>query len=367
MNKYNSSSVCPKSGIKIHKSDNDYKKDPFTCNAIHNQHIKQNIFTNCNINSSHFVNNEQNVQKKTNQIIDLNIDNYSREDLYELFGISNIILTDEIMKESKKIVLKTHPDKSKLDPKFFLFYSQAYKRLYSIYEFQNKSTKKQGNEVYIAEQENENENNFVLNKMFDEHNSLKKPEDFNKWFNKEFDKYKLEDANENGYGEWLKSNEGISNITNVSKADINSEFEKQKKQIQALNVYKGVNDTYTPMSCGASLMEFNDNFTSGNLFSNDSMGYTDLRQAYVESIIPVTEDDFNKVQKFKNVEEYKNYRNNTDITPLQKEEAERILYFEKKKLDEDNVALAFHYAKQTEKSIKNSNSFWSTLKQLTNK
>ena len=77
-------------------------------------------------------------------------------------------------------------------------------------------------------------------------------------------------------------------------------MKNKKKQIQSLNVYKGVNDNYLPMSCGASLMEMNDNFTSGNIFSNDSMGYTDLRQAYVESIIPVTEDDFNKVKKFKN-------------------------------------------------------------------
>jgi hypothetical protein len=271
------------------------------------------------------------------------------------------------MRESKKIVLKTHPDKSKLEPKYFLFYSQAYKRLYSIYEFQNKSTKNRNDTSYVEQRKNEeNENNLILDTMFDKNNDLKKPENFNKWFNKEFDKFKLEDANAIGYGEWLKSNEGVSSITNVSKADINSEFEKQKKQIQSLNVYKGINDTFSPMSHGTSLMEYNDNFTSGNIFSNDGMGYTDLKQAYIESVIPVTEDDYNKVKKFKNIEEYKNYRNNTDINPLQKEEAERKLYYEKKKLDEENVALAFYYAKQTEKSIENNKTFWASLKQLKN-
>jgi len=345
MNK-NNSSGCPKSGIKIHKSDNDYKKNPFI-----------NITINTNVHG-----------KNTNNVIDLNIDNYSREDLYKLFNISNIILSDEIMRESKKIVLKTHPDKSKLEPKYFLFYSQAYKRLYSIYEFQNKSIKNRNDTNYVDQRKNEeNENKLILKQLFTENKHLEDPENFNQWFNKEFDKYKLEDTNENGYGQWLKSDEGISNITNVSKADINSEFEKQKKQIQSLNVYKGINDTYSPMSCGTSLMEYNDNFTSGNIFSNDGMGYTDLKQAYVESIIPVTEDDYNKVKKFKNVEEYKNYRNNTNITPLQKEEAERKLFYEKQKLDEENVALAFHYAKQTEKAVKHNISFWGTLKQLTNK
>ena len=66
----------------------------------------------------------------------------------------------------------------------------------------------------------------------------------------------------------------------------------------------------------------------------------------------------------KNVEEYKTHRNNVDITPLKKEEAERKLYYEKQKLDEENVALAFHYARQTEKAINNNKSFWGSLKQL---
>ena len=68
MNK-NNSSGCSKSGIKIHKSDNDYKKDPFI-------NINLNNYSNnyCNINSSN-----------TSNCIDLNIDNYSREDLYKLF------------------------------------------------------------------------------------------------------------------------------------------------------------------------------------------------------------------------------------------------------------------------------------------
>jgi len=375
MDKYNSN-VCPKSGIKIHKSDNDYSKDPFV--NYNNKQSNKIIFNTNNPNNTNNTNtsntnntnnpnntNNTNNTKTSNKTIDLNIDNYSREDLYELFGISNIILTDEIMKETKKIVLKTHPDKSKLEPKFFLFYSQAYKRLYRIYEFQNKSTKNRSETNYANERANEeNENNLILKNVFSENKNLETPENFNKWFNEAFDKYKLEDANENGYGQWLKSEEGIANVTNVSKADMNIEFEKQKKQIQALNVYKGVNETYMPMSCGTSLMEYNDNFTSGNIFSNEGMGYTDLKQAYVESIIPVTEDDYNKIKKFKNVEEYKTHRNNVDITPLKKEEAERKLYYEKQKLDEENVALAFQYAKQTEKAMNNNKSFWGSLKQL---
>ena len=65
------------------------------------------------------------------QGVDLEINNYSVEELFGLFHIQH--LDEETMKTAKKIVLKTHPDKSKLDPKYFLFYSQAYRRLFGIY------------------------------------------------------------------------------------------------------------------------------------------------------------------------------------------------------------------------------------------
>ena len=90
------------------------------------------------------------------------------------FCIKSVNLNEHIMKESKKIVLKTHPDKSKLEPKYFLFFSQAYKRLYSIYEFQNKKKIKveDKNEYYDAN------NTELLNKMFDKDKDLKKPKNF---------------------------------------------------------------------------------------------------------------------------------------------------------------------------------------------
>jgi hypothetical protein len=39
---------------------------------------------------------------------------------------------------------------------------------------------------------------------------------------------------------------------------------------------------------------------------DDGLGFTDLRQAYEESVIPVTEEDYNNMPKYKNMNEYKN-------------------------------------------------------------
>ena len=71
------------------------------------------------------------------ETLDLEIENYELQDIVNLFHI-NIPFQEEDLKKAKKLVLKTHPDKSGLKPEIFLFYSKAYKKLYSIWEFTNK-------------------------------------------------------------------------------------------------------------------------------------------------------------------------------------------------------------------------------------
>lgn len=346
---------CTKTGIKIKNTGNDYKADPFA-------------------NVDPFANRVREVErvdvsydKTTYESLDLNIEHYSREELYQLFGFkTSAILTEQNMKEAKKIVLKTHPDKCRLDNKYFVFFSKAYKKLYDIYEFQNKTNSKKTadkNEYY------DSQNGQVLDKMFDMKKDLKDTGNFNKWFNEQFEKHRLEDPVEHGYGNWLKSDDDIVfTPQNINKDSMAREMEKRKKEIQALTPYTGVGSTFGGSSAGgSSLMEYNSNFSSGSLFNGGGgMGYTDLRQAYVESVIPVTEEDYNKTQKFKSVDEYKRHRENINATPLSKEDAMRQLFEQEKKENEESAALAFYYAQQSEKAKKNNDTFWSGLKQLTN-
>ena len=161
------------------------------------------------------------------------------------------------------------------------------------------------------------------------------------------------------------SSEDIVDVGNVSQANMAAEMEKRKKQVQTLTTYNGVNDPYASSFGGSTLMEHNKNFSSGTLFSNDGMGYTDLRQAYVESVIPVTQEDYQKMPKFRNIEEYKMHRNTVDVTPIDKTASMRQLYNQNKELESESAALAFHYAKQSEKAKKSSESFWSGLNQIT--
>jgi cytochrome c553 len=70
--------------------------------------------------------------------------------------------------------------------------------------------------------------------------------------------------------------------------------------------------------------------------------------------------------KFKSVDEYKRHRETGNITPLDKEESMRQLYYKDKQSNDESAALAYYYARQTEKASKNGEQFWSGLKQLTN-
>jgi len=344
---------CSKGGVKIRDTGNSYSADPFAgVNPFKNKEEQQNYKA---------------IQYDTNsyQQLDLNIDAYSREDLFKLFGLRTMTLNEPLMKECRKIVLKTHPDKSHLDEKYFIFFSKAYKKLFSIYQFQNKTDNKHNqNQMYIDT--NESDNSLLLDNLFEKKQNLKDPKNFNSWFNEQFEKHKLEDETQTGYGSWLKSDEDIMFTSNVSKANMNSEFEKRKKQVQSVTVYNGVTESVLPTLGGSSLMVYDSNFSSGTLFSNEGLGYTDLRQAYVESVIPVTEEDFQKAQKFKTIEEYQRHRDTLDTKPLSKEEAMKQLYQHNKTQDDESAALAFYYAQQAEKSKKNQETFWSGLKQLTN-
>jgi hypothetical protein len=322
---------CPKSGIKIHETPTNNINKP------------SNNFYNTSLNA-----------------LDLDLNNYSLDDLYNLFNIEPGPLEEQSLKNAKQIVHKMHPDKSNLDPKYFRFFLNAYKRVLGIYEFQNKSLKKK----FVDEDYYEDSNRNVLDHVFQSNKDLKDPKNFNKWFNAKFEKHNTEESIKDGkgYGDWLKSDEGLYNCDqNITKTNMNDAFEKQKKQIQTLTVYSGINDTFASFS-GSLLGDDGQNNFSGAL---GNMGYTDLRQAHLESVIPVFQEDFDNMPKYKSFNDYKTNRDRVDITPISKQEGERLLMQQNRNLEEQSAALAYKYAVQNERAKKGNQSFFSDIKQLT--
>jgi len=346
-NKYFSGS-CPKAGIKIHET-----KQPNQTNT-YNQDYNQNI-SEKHINTVSTVKTQVSFHNTSLNTLDLDLDHYSLDDLYNLFNITSGSLDEHALKSAKQIVHKMHPDKSQLDPKYFRFFLNAYKRVIGIYEFQNKSLKKK----FVDEDFFDDSNRSALDNMFQNNKTLKDSGNFNSWFNEKFEKHNtgagIKDGN--GYGDWLKSDEGLYQTDeNITKANMNDAFERQKKQIQTLITYNGINDSFSAFS--------------GSLLNNDSAdnfsgpGYTDLRQAHIESVIPVTQEDFERMPKYKSLNDYKSRRDNVDIKPVSKQEGERILMQQNNQLDQQSAALAFKYAQQSERAIKGNQSFFSDIKQL---
>ena len=203
----------------------------------------------------------------------------------------------------------------------------------------------------------------MLDHFFEKNKKMKDPKDFNKWFNSQFEAHKVtEETNESGYGDWLKTDDAIYHVE-TTQADMNKNFESHKKHIKTLVVYNGINDLYSSGISSSALGESSDNFSSG-MFSN--LNYQDIKQAHTETIIPVTEDDFNNIQKFSGVEEYKKYRNTQNITPSNEASAKEFFLTSQRTQETESTQRAYYYAKQLEEVDKKRNMFWGNLQNITN-
>ena len=300
--------------------------------------------------------------------LDLNIDNYSLDDILNLLKVQSVDFDEEDLKAAKKIVLKTHPDKSGLPPQYFLFYSKAYKMLYSIYEFKNKSAKKvdKENTEYDGESLKEEDKSQILQQFFKKNKKMKDPKQFNRWFNEQFERNKInEEENEAGYGDWLRSNEDLSDPASISIADMKGEFEKKKVAMRAVIAHEDINDFYSNNMSATSLSGEAPSSFSSNVFSN--LQYQDLRQAHRESVIPVTDEDYQNVKKFRNVNEIISFRGSQDVSPLSDKQAMELLSNREKKTNEEATRRAYYFAKKVEESKQKENNFWGSMKKLTNK
>ena len=301
--------------------------------------------------------------------MDLNIDNYDLDDILNLFKLPKNFL-EEDLKAAKKIVLKTHPDKSGLPPDYFRFYSQAYKKIYFIWKFKSSSRDNNSTSYDEIMTNDEKVGHFSEHKKstlkeFLSTNHLKEGKNFNKWFNEQFEKNKIHNDEEtNGYGEWLKSNEDIDEEKKISYTQMGEEIEKKKQQVRSLVVHKGINELHSNFSGASNLTGDSPECFSSDLFS--SLQYEDLRKAHIESVIPVTMDDYNNVKKFKNLNEYNNYRNSQDIVPLSEIQAAEYLNNKNKYEEIQTTNRAYKLAQQLEETSKNQSNFWGSIMKIKN-
>ena len=290
--------------------------------------------------------------------LDLDITNYDYEDILKLFKITKHFSAEDL-KNAKKQVLASHPDKSGLDKSYFLFFSSAYKILFSIYNFREKheslTNLNNYNENYNAEKDEINE--LLIHKL----TTTKSKKEFNSWFNEQFDTMKItSDYEKNGYGDWLNtcSDEEIVKCSDLNS--MNKIIEEKKKTLRTsmLVTKQEVSEFNNTNYCDLTNSKPED-YSSG-LFSK--FQYEDLKKAHEQSVIPVTNEDY--INNYSSLEDIRFKRASQSLNPLQENDAKN--YLNKSKEDENAISCmrAYNLLKQDEVSKQKNEKFWSKLKRL---
>lgn len=282
-----------------------------------------------------------------NNGIDLNLDNYELQDLLNLFKLDyNFSLED--LKQAKKIVMKTHPDKSNLPNEYFLFFSSAFKVIVSIHKFRTRGNAEQSTE-YIPDDDKDEAKELLLKKLANKPN-------FNKVFNELFEQHRIkDDETSGGYGDWLKSDDDID--TNVvTKNSMNAAFEEKKRAARGeLAVKSKIIELGGMGKCQSELVSEVPESYGSSMFSN--LGYEDLRKAHTETVVPVTHDEMKLRDVFKNEQDLRRHRETQNAAPLTEGESMRVLQEQKHNEDKGDVLRAFKLAKQDEE-VKKANEAW---------
>jgi hypothetical protein len=255
----------------------------------------------------------------------LDILQYSYDDLLQLFDLDDKIreITMDDIKQAKMKVLRLHPDKSKLDAKYFLFYKKALDKIVFFYNNNNRQNQKVENIDYTTD----NINGTAIQPLVAD-----KEGKFLKWFNNRFNEITTKkakpDDDRNG---WFAKEEPVYNVeTNVLQSNISNAMNTMKQKTNQLANYKGV-ENLVSSSCGTNFFEDVDDddanqyeYISTDPFSQ--LKYDDLRKVHKDqSIFAVSENDFAKYTPRASVEDLVKERGSQPLTPMNTKWAEALL------------------------------------------
>lgn len=275
--------------------------------------------------------------------LDLNIENYSLKDILNLFNLSENFGIFEL-KNAKKIVLKTHPDKSKLDKEVFLFFAKAYKYLKFVFDFRHR------NETTIREdlEGSEQEIEFIA--------KIREKKDFHKVFNQLFEEHKMKNEFQDaGYENWLNSNEGISVDTHKvgNMRDMKTAFFEEKQRAMEMVKYHGVQDmidtSQTELS-GEAPQHY-----GSSMFSK--LQYEDVKIAHSENVIPVSEENYDPSKQFNSINELQIFRGSQDMTPMSEDQTKKYFRDKEELEKQESARRAFLIAKQMEEAQEKNQQF----------
>jgi hypothetical protein len=219
---------------------------------------------------------------------------------YGLFGYSTgqkLILQD-LKDKYKKFALQTHPDKNNGDARNFNIINEAFKFLYEEYKL--KQNDKQFNELknnsnsYIETQNKTNSQNTQFSK---DNFSVTK-------FNSIYDKHRIGNANDDGYGDWSQSNsfdsEDIVKDTSINKGNFNSLFDTNVKVSSDLIKFSEPKEMF--MNSENNCEELGTNKIDNYSGQSKTINYTDYKEAHTTSRLVDPNTKYNTYNSIDEVE-----------------------------------------------------------------
>jgi hypothetical protein len=249
----------------------------------------------------------------------LNIKMYSFKEILELFKLSYDFDIDQL-KQAKIMVLRMHPDKSRLPPDYFLFYKKAFDLVVEYYnEKQKVNVSVPHDEIKYESVTPDKAVYKQVGKTMKELGTEKFQEKFNQLFEETMVKKRDESVND-----WFKKNDPLFEFDDVkSTSGLGMAMDSIKAKSAALTQYKGVENMTSRM--GNDLYEDDSNgYVSCDPFGK--LKFDDLRKVHKDqTVFAVSERDFDKVQKYSSMDHLQRERGMVNLTPIEKTHAEQML------------------------------------------
>ena len=294
----------------------------------------------------------------------LNIHMYSFQEILDLFQLPSTFGEQEL-KRAKMMVLKMHPDKSRLPSEYFLFYKKAFEFVVDYYKESIKTSAEVPKEEIVYEALN------IEKQMSRKIQSTMKEigtEQFQNKFNRLFEENMAKKIDES-QNAWFKNNDPIYSTESVQNASgIGQAIDQIKEKNAALIKHRGI-ETMVYGNRGNSLYdndtEESDEYVTCDPFSK--LKFDDLRKVHKDqTVFAVGERDFAKMRVYNSTDELQKERG-VSMNPLEKGEAERILFEQENRVKQQMIAKQHAANLRSLEYEKKNRSVLSSFLQLTNR
>lgn len=301
----------------------------------------------------------------------LNIQNYTFDELLGLFDLQTYQLSIEDMKRAKKKVLMLHPDKSRLQPEYFLFYKKAYEIILQFYHNQERQNQVINETTTKYVPDTESQQNKQVQRQVAATIGKMKSSDFQSKFNTLFEKNELIARPDPRRNDWfVQENATIKISTPVSENNLGQTFQaiKQQQQNTGLIQYRGVQDLYSSISTGSSQLYDTDDNEEGLYINSDpfsKLKFDDLRKVHKDqTVFAVSESDYQNIPKYDSVEQFNRERGKFSYDPLDKKKAQQILDQQQAIYMEQMMRKEYQAKLQTEKFAEKNKTVLASFLQL---